>query len=216
MPNHKNIHALLAAPLAALSFAAAAADEPAKPGNEQVVVPEVQRREVRLPRIPNKDFEIGVFGGVFSTQNFGSSGAGGLKLGYHITEDVFVQAAFGQTKVSDEAFRQILPGGVFVDRKEKLSYYNLSAGFNILPGEVFIGSKWAKASQIYLIGGAGTTKFVDQRVQTFNVGLGLRVLLADRFSVQVDLRDHIFKLDLLGRRETTQNIELTTGVSYFF
>lgn len=218
---HKNdtalaLSCLLAVLLASAALPAAAADEPAKPGSEQVVVPEVQRREVKLPRIPNKDFEIGVYGGVFSTQNFGSSAVGGLKLGYHITEDVFVQAAFGQTKVSDEAFRQILPGGVFVDKKEKLSYYNLSAGFNILPGEVFIGSRWAKASQVYLIGGLGSTKFVDQRRQTFNLGMGLRVLLADRFSVQVDLRDHIFKLDLLGRRDTTQNIELTTGLSYFF
>ena len=35
----------------------------------------------------------------------------GLRLGYHITEDFFVQANFAQTKVSDEAFRQLLPGG---------------------------------------------------------------------------------------------------------
>ena len=217
MPHNNKPQALLAATLAALTFAAAAADEsPAKPANEQVVVPEVQRREVKLPRIPNKDFEIGVYGGLFSTQNFGSSGVGGLRLGYHITEDVFVVGSFGQTKVSDEAFRQILPGGVFVNKKEKLSYYNLSAGFNVLPGEVFIGSSWAKASSIYLIGGLGSTKFVNQRQQTFNFGLGLRVLLADRAAIQVDLRDHIFKLDLLGKRDTTQNLELTTGFTYFF
>ena len=47
-------------------------------------------------------------------------------------------------------------------------------------------------------------------------GLGMRVLLADWLSVQVDLRDHIFSLDLLGKRESTQNLELTGGLSFYF
>ena len=111
------------------------------PANEQVVDPKVDRREVKLPKFPSKDFEVGVFLGTYATQNFGASAVAGLKLGYHITEDFFVEAAFGATKVSDESFRQILPGGVFVNETEKLSYYNLSVGYNILPGEVFIGRR---------------------------------------------------------------------------
>ena len=35
--------------------------EPTKPANEQVIVPEVARRNVKLPRYPSNDFEIGVF-----------------------------------------------------------------------------------------------------------------------------------------------------------
>jgi outer membrane beta-barrel protein len=186
------------------------------PANEQVVDPKVDRREVRVPKFPSKDFEIGAFVGTYATQNFGASLVGGLKLGYHITEDFFVEAAFGQTKVSDEAFRQILPGGVFVNETEKLSYYNLSAGYNILPGEVFIGRNTAKASQFYLIGGVGSTKFVDQNRQTFNLGFGARLYFTDKMAVQVDMRDHIFSLDILGKRQSTQNLELSAGFTYFF
>jgi outer membrane beta-barrel protein len=206
--------ALLALAFAALPAIAQVQDQ--KPGNEQVIVPEVPRREVKLPRFPSKDFEIGVFGGVYSTQNFGSSPVGGLRLGYHITEDIFVEGVLAQTTVTDDSFRQILPGGVFTDNKEKLQYYNLSAGFNVLPGEVFIGSKWAKATAVYLIGGVGSTKFNQQRRQTVNFGLGLRLMLADRWAVQVDMRDHVFTLDLLGKRQSTQNLELTSGLTFFF
>jgi outer membrane beta-barrel protein len=207
---------------AALPLVAAAQTPPAAPpaapnaANEQVIVPKVERREVPLPRIPSKDIEIGLFGGVYGTQNFGSNAVGGVRLGYHITEDIFVEAAYAQTSVSDEAFRQILPGGIFVDKNETLKYYNVSAGYNLLPGEVFFGRNSAKASAFYLIGGVGSTDFADQKKQTFNVGFGMRLLLGERFSVRVDARDHFFSLDLLGKSQNTQNLELTAGVSYFF
>jgi outer membrane beta-barrel protein len=205
---------LLSAMLLAAPFAIHAQDQ--KTANEQVIDPKVDRRDVRVPKFPSKDFEIGAFVGTYSTQNFGASAVYGLKAGYHITEDIFVEGAFGSTKVSDESFRQILPGGVFVNETEKLSYYNLSAGYNILPGEIFIGRNIAKASQFYVIGGIGSTKFIDQKRQTVNFGFGMRVYFTDKIAAQVDMRDHIFSLDLLGKRQNTQNLELSAGFSYFF
>jgi len=179
-------------------------------------VPQVDRRDVKLPRIPSNDFEIGLFAGTYATQNFGSSAVGGVRLGYHITEDFFVEGVFAQTKVSDASFRQILPGGVFTEEKQKLTYYNVSVGYNLLPGEVFFGKNVAKASAMYIIGGVGSTNFAEERHQTFNLGVGMRVFLKDWAALQVDMRDHIFSLDLLGKRQSTQNLELTAGVTFFF
>jgi outer membrane beta-barrel protein len=105
---------------------------------------------------------------------------------------------------------------VFPTASEKLSYYNLSAGYNVLPGEVFFGGKRAMPSAFYLIAGVGSTTFNQQRRSTFNVGAGLRVFLSDRVALQVDARDHSFSLDLLGKRQSTQNLELTGGVAVFF
>lgn len=206
--------ALLAAPLAALAQDAAPKDP--KPANEQVIVPEVDRRDVRVPKIPSNDFEIGLFVGTYATQNFGSNMVSGVRLGYHITEDFFVEGAYGQTKVSDETFRQILPGGIFVDKEEKLSYYNVSLGWNVLPGEVFIGRNIAMASALYIIGGAGSTDFNNQKKQTFNVGFGARVFVKDWAAFQVDVRDHFFTMDLLGKSQNTQNLEMTIGATFFF
>ena len=200
--------------LAATPLAASAQQQ--QPANEQVIVPQVDRRDIKPPRFPSNDFEIGVFAGTYGTENFGSSAVVGLRAGYHITEDIFVEAAYGQTKVSDESFRQVLPGGVFPSGKESLQYYNVSAGINVLPGEVFVGRKTAKASSVYLIGGIGSTRFNQQRRQTVNLGFGLRVFFSDKTALQVDMRDHIFSLDLLGKRQSTQNLELTAGFTYFF
>lgn len=193
----------------------AGAAEPTVPV-DQVVVPEVDRREVKRPRIPSNDFALGAFVGTYATENFGSSMVSGLRLGYHITEDFFVEGSYGRTEVSDESFRQVLPGGVFSDPKEVLSYYNLSIGYNLLPGEVFLGGNRAKASAFYLIGGVGSTKFNAQTRQTFNFGFGSRLMLADWAALQVDMRDHMFSMDLLGKRQSTHNIEMSAGLMFFF
>ena len=191
--------------------------QPPRPANEQVVVPQVDRRDVKLPKFPSKDFEVGAFAGVYSTENFGASGIVGLRLGYHITEDFFVQGNLARTKVSDEAFRQLLPGGgIFPNPKETLTYYNLSAGYNLLPGEGFIGANRAKATALYLLAGVGSTKLVERRRQTINFGVGLRLLLADRAGIHLELRDHVWATDLLGPRQTTHNLELTGGFAWYF
>jgi outer membrane beta-barrel protein len=199
-----------------LSVPALAQTQNEKPADDQVVVPQVERREIKPPRYPSNDFEVGAFIGTYATQNFGSSLVYGVRLGYAITEDFFVQGAYGSTQVSDENFRQILPGGVFPTSSERLSYYNLSVGYNVLPGEVFVGANRALPSAMYLIAGVGSTDFAGQSRQTFNVGFGARVFLKDSFAVQVDVRDHIFSLDVLGQSQSTQNLELTVGFGFFF
>ncbi len=198
--------ALAAAPAAAQSSAAA----------PQAIDPQVQRRDVKLPSYPSRDIAVGLFAGTYATQNFGASTVAGVRLSYHITEDFFVDATLGQTKVSDENFRQVLPGGIFVNASEKLSYYAVSAGWNLLPGEVFFGRSRAKASQGYIVGGIGSTRFAGQRRQTVHYGLGWRLIWNDRVALQVDVRDHMFSLDLLGKRESTHNPEITAGLTLFF
>ncbi len=202
--------------LALSGSCAALAQSTPRPDNNQVVVPEVERRELKLPKFPSNDIALGLFAGTYATQNFGAAPVLGLRLGYHVSEDWFVEATLGQSKVSDEAFRQVLPGGIFVDPKEKLRYYDFSAGYNLLPGEVFPSAKSAKATAIYLIAGVGSTKFNEQRCQTISFGLGGRLMLFDRAALQVDMRDHVFSLDLLGKRQSTHNLELTGGFTWYF
>ncbi|MEO3693047.1 outer membrane beta-barrel domain-containing protein [Roseateles paludis] len=183
---------------------------------EPVITPEVDRRDVRLPRIPSNDFTVGAFVGTYATQNFGSSLVKGLRLGYHITEDFFVEGNLGRSQVTDASFRQILPGGIFVSEEQKLSYYNMLAGWNFLPGEVFLGRSVARASALYVVAGVGGTRFVDQKHQTISFGLGARVFVSDWASLQVDLRDHRYALDLLGKRQSTNNPEFTVGATFHF
>jgi outer membrane beta-barrel protein len=193
----------------------APAPAPAPP--EQVIVPQVERRDVKLPRFASNDFSLGLFAGTYATQNFGTSGVSGVRLGYHITEDIFVEGTYGRSKVSDEDFRKIFPiGGIFVTPRQKLNYTNVVAGYNLLPGEVFFGKRLAKASQGYILAGVGSTDFAGQKRQTLTAGFGLRVVFNDWFAMQADVRDHVYSLDLLGKRSSTQNLEVTAGLTVYF
>ncbi|MEK8032195.1 outer membrane beta-barrel domain-containing protein [Ideonella sp. DXS29W] len=213
----KSFVTLTAALVAALALPSlAAAQAQTQTNTEQVVVPQVDRREIQLPKFPSNDFEVGLYGGLYSTQNFGSSVAGGLRATYHITEDFFVEGAVGQTTVSDEAFRRILPGGIFTDNEEKLIYSNFNVGMNVLPGEVFFWRDRAMPSQVFILAGGGTTRFNGQRMKTIDVGVGIKVYMADWLAVRVDMRDNIYTLDLLGKRDSTHNIELNAGLSFLF
>lgn len=221
----RKLASLAALPLLVLAgpSAWAQAPAPATPGAEraetagQVIVPQVERREVRLPKFASRDISLGLFAGTYASQNFGTSTVSGLRLGYHVTEDIFVEATYAGTKVSDEDFRQIFPnGGIFPTPTQRLTYYNVVAGYNVLPGEVFFGRRHAKLSQGYLLAGVGSTDFAGQKRQTITAGFGLRVIFTDWFSVQADVRDHIYSLDLLGKRRNTHNLEVTAGLTVHF
>ena len=215
--------ALLLAAAAALPVlaqdkpATPAGAEPPKPASDQVIVPQVDRRDVKLPRFASNDISVGLFAGSYATANFGSNTVSGVRLGYHITEDIFVEGTYGRSKVSDEAFRQIFPnGGIFPDPKQTLSYYNVLAGYNVLPGEVFFGRNYAKISQGYVVAGIASTNFAGLKRQTVSYGGGLRVVFTSWFAVQVDLRDHVYSLDLLGKRQSNHNLEATAGLTVYF
>jgi outer membrane beta-barrel protein len=211
--------------LAALLASCAWAQSPTQPqtqtpasktAEEQVIVPQVERRPIRRPQFPSNDFTVSLFAGAYNTQNFGSSGVSGVRLGYHITENFFVEGTLGRTTLSDEAFRQILPGGVFASADQKLTYYNVALGYNLLNGESFFGSNVAKLTQGYLLAGTGSTKVAEQNKQTVVLGLGMRLVLNDWFVLQADFREHLFALDLLGKRQNTRNPEASVGFTITF
>jgi outer membrane beta-barrel protein len=110
----------------------------------------------------------------------------------------------------------VLSGGAPLFDDRTLTYYNLNLGYNILPGEVFVGESRAYNTNFYLIAGLGSTKFADDDRFTANFGAGFRMLLTDSLSLHVDFRDHLFDIDILGREKVTHNFEATVGVAFFF
>jgi outer membrane beta-barrel protein len=190
---------------------------PAEIPEGQVVEPEVERREIKEPDIDSEDFEVGVFGGVMSIEDFGSDLSYGLRLAYHVTDGFFVEGTVGRSTAGLTSF-EILSGGapLLSDSERELTYYNLNLGFNILPGEAFVGEGRAFNSALYVIAGLGSTTFAGDDRFTVNFGAGYRLLLNDSVALRIDFRDHLFDIDLLGEEKTAHNLEGTISMSVFF
>jgi len=201
--------------LALLASGPALADTTLPKEPDQVIQPEVDRRDVKIPKINSSDFEIGAYGGMLSIEDFGSSAVYGARLVYHVTEDYFVEGLYGRSSVSDQSFCDV---GLclFTQRQEELTYYALSLGYNLLPSEIFVGKGYAMNSAVYLLAGVGNTSFANESHFTFNVGLGLRVLPRDWLALHVTLRDYLFDTDFFGTNKLTNNVELTCGLSVYF
>jgi len=193
--------------------APAPASEP--PG--QVIDPAVERREVKEPQIDREDFELGAFIGVMSVEDFGTDFVYGARLAYHVTEGFFVEGTVGQTEAGLTSFEVLSGGATLIDDDDRtFTYYNLNLGYNILPGEGFIGEGRAYNTNFYLIAGLGSTRFAGDDRFTVNFGAGFRFLLTDSLALHVDFRDHLFDIDLLGEEKTAHNLEGHLGVTVFF
>ena len=193
-------------------------DEAPPPTSEapgQVIDPEVERRDVKEPKIDRENFEIGAFAGIHSIEDFGTDLVYGVKFAYHLTEGFFVEATAGQTEAGLTSFEE-LSGGARLFDDRTLTYYNLNLGYNILPGEGFIGEGRAYNTHLYLIAGLGSTEFADDDRFTVNFGFGFRFLLNDSWTLRLDFRDHLFDIDILGDEKTVHNLEGTVGFTFFF
>ena len=182
---------------------------------EPVIPAQVDRRGIHIPKISANDIEVGAFAGVLSVQDFGAKSSSGLLLGYHVTEDFFVEGTYGRSTISDQSFRRL---GITIFNKEEvdLTYYHLSIGCNLFPGEVFVGKNWAMTSAVYLVGGVGNVNFNKENHTAYNFGIGIRVLPVDWFSMRFEMRDHMFTSDLLGKNELKHNFEMTLGLAAYF
>lgn len=201
----------------AVAVPAAAQDDGALAEQEPVLEPRIERQRVKEARIDTENFELGLYTGLLSVEDFGTRALAGGRLAYHVSEDVFMEAAVARTRVGETSF-ETLSGGVDLldDEQREYLYYNASVGYNLLPGESFLGSERAFNTAFYVIGGAGMTEFAGDNHFTLNLGMGYRVLLTDWITLRMEMRDHIFDMDLLGENKTTQNLEWTLGLGGFF
>ncbi len=203
--------------LLALARAAVAADAPS--ANERVlddvIQPGIERRKIESGKIDSENFEVGLFGGVMSVEDFGTNNVYGLRAAYHITEDFFLEGNLGITttqKTSAETLDRIV---LLTDNQRQLTYYSVDFGYNVLQGQHYIG-RWAFNTNFYVVAGAGNTQFADNEYFTYNFGAGLRFFATDWLALHTDFRNYVFTHSILGTDKEVQNLESSLGLTLFF
>ena len=191
-----------------------AAEDNAPP---RVIEPQVARRQIKVPKIHSRNFELGAYYGVLSIEDFGSHPVYGFTGTYHITEDFFFGGEVGRAHAGRTSF-ETLGGNIqlLTESERRFTYYDLSLGYNFLPGEAFVGRGVAMTSAFYLLGGFGATDFAGDTKFTVNFGAGYRVVPWDWMALHVTVQDHVFQTSLLGVTKLTNNLEARLGATAFF
>lgn len=190
-------------------------DEPVEGPVPAVIDPALERREIVRPAIDTEDWEFGVFAGVLSVEDFGAESMYGARFAFHATEDLFLEGRYARSSLRDTSFRRI-GAPLFDTEKEDLTAYDLSVGYMVLPGEVFLGTRWARTSGVYLSFGVGRVEFADRDSISYAFGFGIKVLPTDWLSLRLEARDTVFESDLLGENEWKHNFEINLGFGVYF
>ena len=184
---------------------------------EPAIEPRIDRRSIDIAALDTENIEIGAYYGVLSIEDFDSSDVLGVRAAWHLSEDFFVEATAASAEGDLTSFEELSGGSpLFTDKDRDYRYYNIGLGWNVLPGEIFIGNRYAFNSSVYLLAAVGSTRFLGDDWLTFSYGAGLRLLLNDWVAWHIDVRDHVFDRDSLGQDETTHNVEFHTGFTVFF
>jgi outer membrane beta-barrel protein len=187
------------------------------PADPSVIDPQVTRRDVKTPKIKAKDFEIGAYVGALSIEDFGTNPIYGVRLAYHVSEDIFLEAFAARSKAGSSSLEDVFPDITVLNGSgRQFTYYDLDLGYNVLPGEIFLGRGRAFNNALYATVGIGDVKFADQDNFALNFGVGDRLLVTDWLAMHLDVRDHVFESDLFGVSKNVHNIEATLGLTAFF
>ncbi len=186
-------------------------------GDPTVIEPQVNRRDVKTPKIKAKDFEVGAYFGALSIEDFGTNPLYGIRGAYHVTEDFFLEGFLARSKAGTSSLEETFPQiTVLSNSGRHFTYYDLDLGYNVLPGEIFLGRGRAYNTALYVTVGMGDVKFVNQDQFALNFGIGTRILITDWLAAHLDVRDHVFESDIFGVDKNVHNIEATLSLTTFF
>jgi outer membrane beta-barrel protein len=190
------------------------ADENAPP--PRVVDPEVARRKITVPKVHSRNVEVGINYGVLSIEDFGTHPEYGVTAAYHVTEDWFFQAEAGRATAGETSFETLSGIQLLTGSERRFTYYDLSLGYNFLPGEAFLGRGHAMTSNFYLIGGIGGVDFAGDTKFAVNFGAGYCVVPTNWLAVHITVQDRTYESSLFGSNKLTNNIEARIGTTVFF
>jgi len=178
---------------------------------------DVERRQIFDDLLDSENFEVGLQGGMISIEDFESSGWLGAHIGYHITENFYLKARYGQAKGGETSFEKLVNSApLLTDEQRELTYYGLNIGYNLLPGEIFFSKDLVFNSIFSIELGAGSTEFAGDEQFTVNVTANYRVFINDWVAWDIGMSDYIFDTQVTGESKTTHNLNFVTGISIYF
>lgn len=173
-----------------------------KPNSDKVNVDAIKEKywargdEMELGVVQNRTytkarkFELGIFGGIISSDPFLDIKSGGLSFGYHFNEYFGVNVLGWRSFVSPSAALRTFETtrGATTNTNEPKYFYGAEGSASLIYGKLsFVGSAILHYD-LHLLLGAGITNTESGNNPTGIMGIGQQLYIANAFSVRIDYR----------------------------
>jgi outer membrane beta-barrel protein len=174
-----------------------------------------RRRRSAKERLVQKTnrHELGIRGGQYVSDVFDATPVVGAFYAYHLTEDFSVEASGSYTRIvssSEPELERVFSVLSNPNRKALLFFANL--GWAPLHAKMQTGSSIVHFD-VYLTAGAGVVDSVLSSGIAGDGGLGFMIFLGKAAALRLEVRDHLYRQQLLDRRLVVNDVSATAGVS---
>lgn len=182
----------------------------------EVVKPPERTERARRAAIDSGSFEVGLYAGALSVEDFSTQLATGLTLSYHISSRFMVQALYAQSDIERATFEEIADGDFLSDSDRTFERMSVLAGYRLTEGRSFLGGERRFNSYIYALAGPSRVSFAGEDNTGLALGLSYKTVLHHRVTLNLDMRNITVRRSFLGDEKTTHNTELALGLNLMF
>jgi outer membrane beta-barrel protein len=175
-----------------------------------------KRRDVRerLFQQTNRH-EITVQGGYYVSDIFDGNFVVGGAYAYHMTEDFAVEASGAYTRIASNGGPELERTFALLGEKDRTELlFDADLVWDPAHGKLRLGGA-IQHFDIYLAAGAGVVDSVLSSDIAGNAALGLKFYFGRMIALRIDLRDHVYRQQLLARKEWVNDVTTTIGISVF-
>jgi outer membrane beta-barrel protein len=159
--------------------------------------------------------EIAAWGGYYVSDLFDGTYTFGGSYAYHMTEDLAVEASGGYTRLTSSGGPELeRTFAVLQNRPRRELLFDADLVWVPAHAKMRAGGSITHFD-LYVAAGAGVVDSVLSSNLGANAAFGLKFFLGRAVAVRVDVRDHLFRQQLLGRTVLVDDITTTLGVSLF-
>jgi len=194
----------------------AKAEEQEDNGSVTIIEPSKKVSKPTSATIEAGDFELGVYYGSLSVEDFATNPVQGISLNYHFTSKLSTQISYASSDVGRATFEDVVGGDFLSADDEEFNYIQVQAGYQVLHGRSFLGSKQRFNSYLYLYGGLESVQFARNDEIGFTFGSRYKLVVSENITLNIDLQDHFFEREFIADKKYTNNIEFSIGLNALF
>jgi outer membrane beta-barrel protein len=159
--------------------------------------------------------ELTATGGYYISDLFDGTYTVGGAYTYHMTEDLGVEASGGYTRITSSGGPELeRTFAVLQSRPRRELLFDADLVWAPAHAKIRLGGGITHMD-LYVAAGAGVVDSVLSSDVAGNGGFGLKFFLGHAFAIRVDVRDHVYRQQLLSRKVFVNDLTTTLGVSLF-